>query len=82
MPDGRPGGAPAPAPAAAAKGVAARLAAEAELRALRCELDRWKMVAEQAQQMRSRREGELQVANRTIASPRAAAEDKENSRRK
>ena len=73
---------PAPAPAPPPKESPRISPAEAELRALRNELDGWKMVAEQAQQMQSRRENELQVANRTIASLRAAAEDKENSRRK
>ena len=43
------------------------------------ELDGWKMVAEQAQQMQARRESELQTANRTI---NALREDKENSRGK
>jgi len=69
---------PPPPPAAPLAGTA-----QYALQALRSELDGWKMVAEQAEQVQQRVERELKAAKSTIASMRAAAEragaeDKEN----
>lgn len=63
---------------AEAKAPAGPNPAEADFRALRSELDGWKLVAEQAEQMQQRAERKLAEANRTIAALRSA-EGKENA---
>ena len=64
---------------AEAKAPAGPNPAEADFRALRSELDGWKLVAEQAEQMQQRAERKLAEANRTIAALRSA-EGKENAK--
>ena len=68
---------PAPAPAASKWPSASEVA----LKAMRSELDGWKMVAEQAEMGKERAERELKAANRTITQMRKDADtNKENGK--
>ena len=77
--------APPPPPPAAAPAPAALTPAESEFRALKNELDGWKLAAETSEAVKEKRERELKQANKTIEQLRAAAaatrggaENKEN----